>query len=112
MAKIDFKSLSPEEVAALSPKDKANYDKWFAKQSSGSQDPDSEDEEDEKEPIKEPEIEDQKEPEPDGLVEVEVTSLFQVNTTVHGHLYPGKKYQIGKAIAEQLEQQGHVKIIG
>lgn len=112
MAKINFKSLSPEEVAALSSKDKANYDKWSAKQASGSTDSDSDQDESENEDSKGPEPDaNESAPAPE-LVEVEVTSLFQVNTTVHGHLYPGKKYKIGKAIAEQLAEQKLVEIIG
>jgi hypothetical protein len=35
MAKINFESLSPEEVAALNSKQKEAYDKWLAKKESG-----------------------------------------------------------------------------
>lgn len=92
MAKIDFKSLSPEEVAALSTEEKARYDKWLAKQK----------------PEDEPESEDK----PVELVKVK--ALKQVNTSAYGHLYPNAKepYTISKALAEQLSKLGEVEIVG
>jgi ABC-type hemin transport system ATPase subunit len=96
MSKIDFKSLSPEVVATLSPKDRANYDKWLAKQSD----------------VEKDEGEQEVEEETNDLVEVE--ALRQVNTSLYGHIYPGEKNRkkISRVLAGQLAKLGEVKIIG
>jgi hypothetical protein len=100
MAKVDFKSLSPEEVAALSGKEKANYDKWLAKQNDS--DPSNDNDEPEEETAVKPDAE---------ILLVEVEPVIQVNTSVFGNLYPGKKYKIASDLAQQLEEQKQVVIV-
>ena len=88
MAAIDFKTLTTEEVAGLTGKQKKAYEKWLANQNDGDTSNDNE----ESEPL------------------IEVESLVDgLNTTLYGNFKAGDKKQIGVKIAVQLEAQGLVK---
>lgn len=86
MANINFESLSPDQVAALSAKDRKNYDKWLAKQTPADKTPEEE------------------------VELVSVKAFNDINTTVFGVLRKDKISKVSAKMAEQLEAQGLVEL--
>ena len=84
MGKIDFESLSPEEVAALTGNKKAAYEKWLAKKDSDKE---------------------------GGEELVTIKALKQINLSVHGRFSEGQSGKVTKAVAEQLEKLGECEIV-
>jgi hypothetical protein len=98
MARINFKDLSPEQVADLSPADKSNYDKWLAKQNLNGVKEDENDENEDKE-------EDKSEP-----ILIEVEGLKDgINTTLYGTINKGHKKKVAIDFAAQMQNLGELK---